>query len=69
MQIDGVMMGSSLGPTFANYYMSNLEENAFKSNPGLAPRVYARYVDDIFLVVNSNDEIQESGHILRIILF
>ena len=42
-----------------NYYMSNLEENVFKSNPGLAPRVYARYVDDIFLVVNSNDEIQE----------
>ena len=53
------MMGSSLGPTFANYYMANLEEETFKSNPELAPRVYARYVDDIFLVVNSNEEIQQ----------
>ena len=33
LQIDGVMMGSSLGPTFANYYMPNLGEETFKSNP------------------------------------
>ena len=25
LQMDGVMMGSSLGPTFANYYMAHLE--------------------------------------------
>ena len=28
LQIDGVLMGSSLGPTFANYYKYNLEDLA-----------------------------------------
>ena len=50
-------MGSSSGPTFANYYMAHLEENAFDNYPDLVPTMYARYVDVIFLVVNSYQQL------------
>lgn len=30
-QIDGVAMGSVLGPTFSNFYMANLENKIFNS--------------------------------------
>ena len=56
-QIDGVAMGSPLGPTFANYYMSHLENTIFSNCPNVKPTLYARYVDDIFLVVNDETEI------------
>ena len=55
-QIDGVAMGSPLGPTFANYYMGHLENKIFDSHE-LKPKIYVRYVDDIFLLVNSVDDI------------
>jgi hypothetical protein len=32
-QIDGVSMGTPLGPTIANYYMCNLENKTFHDNP------------------------------------
>ena len=40
-------MGSPLGPTFANYYMSEIETSVL-SNPDVSPNIYCRYVDDIF---------------------
>ena len=52
IQIDGVSMGSPLGPLFANFYMSNLE-NEVLLNWSEKPVVYCRYVDDIFLVINN----------------
>ena len=47
-------MGSPLGCIFANYYMTNIEENVLASATN-KPIIYARYVDDIILVVNSED--------------
>ena len=44
-------MGSFLGPTFANFYMCNLENKVFESNPSLKPALYTRYVDDIFVAM------------------
>ena len=46
-------MGSPLGVTFANFYMCNLENTVFANNPALKPRVYCRFVDDCFLIINS----------------
>ncbi|MGL4226872.1 MAG: reverse transcriptase domain-containing protein, partial [Rickettsia sp.] len=48
-QVDGVAMGSPLGPIFANVFMSSLEED-FLDNCPLAhmPSVFFRYVDDTF---------------------
>ena len=51
IQIDGVSMGSPLGPTFANFFMSEVENRALDgSSPELSPSLYGRYKDDIFVV-------------------
>ena len=56
VQCEGVSMGSPLGPTFADFYMCQLENDVFENNPSVKPFIYVRYVDDCFLVV-SNYEI------------
>ena len=58
VQHDGVSMGTPLGPTFANFYMCNLENSVFNSNPVLKPPIYCRYVDDIFIVIDNFHQIQ-----------
>ena len=49
IQIDGVTMGSPLGPTFANFFMSEVEHRAL-DNIDNKPNIYVRYIDDIFLL-------------------
>ena len=49
LQIDGVAMGSSLGPTLANIFMSKIETEA--KELGAAFDYYTRYVDDCFSIV------------------
>lgn len=48
-QIDGVAMGSPLGVTFANFYMCQVE-NEVIHNLTKQPKLYARYIDDCFIV-------------------
>ena len=51
-QIDGVSMGSPLGPLFAEFYMSSIESKVLPSLPEeRRPFTYCRYVDDIFVLV------------------
>ena len=52
-QLDGVAMGSPLGPILANIYMANLESMALRSFSGNKPVMYCRYVDDIILEFQS----------------
>ena len=55
-QIEGVAMGSSLGPVFANIFMCNMEESFLSScSSSTKPIYYKRYVDDIFACFNSSD--------------
>jgi hypothetical protein len=49
LQVDGVTMGSPLGPTFANFFMSEVENRAL-DNITARPVIYARYIDDMFLL-------------------
>ena len=56
-QIEGVAMGSPLGPLFANYYMAYLENSIF-TNSELKPSIYARYVDDVFIQIQSVEQLQ-----------
>ena len=49
VQCDGVIMGSPLGVTFANFFMSVIE-NRVLNNISSKPSIYCRYIDDIFLV-------------------
>lgn len=52
-------MGSPLGVLFANFYMRSIEERLFARHPQLKPQIYARYVDDIFISVDTMSHIKE----------
>ena len=55
-------MGSCLGPTFAEAYMCDLESRVFCIQPALKPPLYARYVDDRFMVINEADGVRHIMH-------
>ena len=51
IQVDGVSMGSPLGPTFANFFMAEVENRALAGMPSASkPSFYGRYIDDIFII-------------------
>ena len=52
-QNDGMSMGSPLGPTFANFFMAEVENRALV-NTNLAPSLYCRYIDDIFVICDND---------------
>ena len=55
-QVDGVAMGSPLGPTLANLFLVNYERKCLKECPvQFALKYYCRYVDDIFLLFKTKD--------------
>jgi hypothetical protein len=55
-QIDGVAMGSSLGPILANIFMSQFEHQALDQYTGTLPSTYRRYVDDTFLIFQHEND-------------
>ena len=56
-QRDGVAMGSPLGVLFANAYMNEVEERTFEKTR--KPKIYARYVDDIFVAIDKPGQSEE----------
>ena len=57
-QIDGVAMGSPLGPFFANIFMSFHEKSWLYYCPSsFKPLLYRRYVGDCFLLFRSSDHV------------
>ena len=59
-QIDGVAMGSPLGPTLANTFMSHYEKIWLEHCPNTClPKFYRRYVDDIFVLFNNAEQMIE----------
>ena len=57
-QKDGVAMGSPLGPALANAFLSHHETLWLEECPlAYAPIFFARYVDDIFVLIRSSDHI------------
>ena len=55
-QVDGVSMGSSMGPLLANTIMTQLEKTVIKPviEKGTI-KLYGFYVDDALFLVKSND--------------
>ena len=49
-QTNGVTMGSPLGPTLANFFIANLENKLLQKESDTNPKLYLRYVDDIFAI-------------------
>ena len=57
-QVDGVAMGSPLGPTLANAFMCHYEKIWLNNCPEhFKPVYYRRYVDDIFVLFKSEHDI------------
>jgi PHD/YefM family antitoxin component YafN of YafNO toxin-antitoxin module len=65
VQIDGVAMGSPLGPLFANFYLGSIEEKVFQQHKDLKPSLYCRYVDDIFLTVSDHNQLDTLKNIFE----
>ena len=64
-QIDGVAMGSPLGPTLANFFLGNLENLVFEHSLPSHPKLYFRYVDDVFAVFNDNPAVDYFLNVLN----
>ena len=57
-QIDGVAMGSPLGPTLANIFLCYHETACLKNCPkSFKPVYYKRYVDDIFVLFEKPEQV------------
>ena len=56
-QIDGVAMGSPLGPALANIFVGYYEKKRFSEIS--KPAVYFRYVDDTFVIFQNGKESEE----------
>ena len=49
-------MGSPLGPSISEFYISHIKNKIF--NTIKKPKIYIRYVDDIFTATQSQDKIK-----------
>ena len=64
-QIDGVGMGSPLGPILANIFMTNFEEKWISNNPCNGPLCWKRYVDDTFTLFRCTKDAISFMHYLN----
>ena len=58
-------MGNPLGPTLANFFMAVMESKIFENSCTDHPRMYIRYVDDIFAVFSSHTDFSKFLNILN----
>ena len=63
-QIEGIIMGSPLGPILANSFLGFHERLLFEKFP--KPFIYLRYVDDTFVSFSSRSEALMIFHKLKI---
>ena len=58
-QIDGVAMGSLLGPTVANIFMYSFENKWLKDCPHSLKHVCYRWCDDLFVLFSTLDQAEK----------
>ena len=65
-QVDGVAMGSPLGPSLANTFVAHYEQICLDGCPDEFKTVYyKRYVDDIFVLFRSPHHIEKFNEYLN----
>ena len=64
-QIEGVTMGSPLGPTISNFFLGHLEEKIFDDKSICLPKLYLRYIDDIFAISDNDNDCNEFLKVLN----
>ena len=66
MQVDGVAMGSQLGPTLANPFLVHFEENWLQNCPSdFKPHYYRWYVDYMFVLFTSAKHLEAIRNFLN----
>ena len=59
-QLDGVAMGSPLGPTLANVFLCHFEKHWLSDClQDFCPNIYRRYVDNIYVTFNSHEQLKK----------
>ena len=61
-QVSGVAMGTRCAPHFANLFMASLEERALNSWTGTQPKLWLRFLDDVFMLWRSTREELDRFH-------
>ena len=64
-QFNGVSMGSPLAPIIADIFMIHLEEQLLPDMLKAGVKTYKRYVDDTFLLIDHNADIEQIKSILN----
>ena len=55
-QINGVAMGTRMGPSYANLFVGYVEHQFFNQYNGPKPELYSRYIDDCIGAISSSRE-------------
>ena len=55
-QINGVAMGTKMGPSYANLFVGYVEHQFFNQYNGPKPELYGRYIDDCIGAISSSRE-------------
>ena len=55
-QINGVAMGTRMGPSYANLFVGYVEHQFFNEYNGPKPELYGRYIDDCIRAISSSRE-------------
>jgi hypothetical protein len=55
LQVGGTAMGTKVAPSFANLFMADFEDR-YVYTQSIRPSIWLRYIDDIFLVWNHNED-------------
>ena len=52
---ESITIGLQLGPTIANFFLPNWENRILKNKSQHFPKLYLRYIDDVFAVFENNN--------------